>query len=214
LNNINIIIINEKMIKNVKPTTIKTTNDKYTPEILRMRYYGFKENYNTLLKIKKDTGISIRCNNPYEDMTENIVKFIIQNYENDETCRWAKSFGESGDLLSDKYPVNSPIETKSFTSNGPSSFGPSKKFSVIYFLDIRNFMKDIIILWKVNVSNESPEWKQIKMNKNETFEEQCIQKRRPHISWDKIYTQIGHLCEKIYEGSFENIFTQKIKEVE
>lgn len=71
-------------------------------------------------------------------------------------------------------------------------------------------MNDIIILWKVNVTNDSPEWKKLKMNKTETFEEQCIQKRRPHISWDKIYGQIGHLCEKIYEGSFEGIFIKKL----
>jgi hypothetical protein len=38
------------------------------------------------------------------------------------------------------------------------------------------------------------------MNNLEINNEQCNEKRRPHISWDK---QIHEYCEKIYEGSFD-----------
>ena len=111
-----------------------------------------------------------------------------------------------GDLYSDKYPIDTPIEIKALTSDGPSSFGPNKKFGVIYFLDMRDWKNDLFILWRVNVTNESHEWKQIKMNKTQTNGEQCDEKRRPHISWDKIHEQIPDKCEKVYEGTFENIF--------
>ena len=102
-----------------------------------------------------------------------------------------------------------PPEVKAFTSDGPSSFGPKKKFGVLYFLDMRDWLNNRFILWKVNVSTNSPEWRNIKMNKTETNEDQCKQKRRPHISWEKIYSQIPDKCIKVYDGTFEGIFIQQ-----
>ena len=102
---------------------------------------------------------------------------------------------------------------KAFTSDGPSSFGPDKKFGVIYFLDMRDWLNNMFILWKVNVTSDSPEWRNIKMNKKQTNEEQCKQKRRPHISWENIYSQIPDKCIKIYEGTFEDIFMHQATEL-
>jgi len=99
-----------------------------------------------------------------------------------------------------------PIEIKSFTSIGPSQFGPDNKFSVLYFLDLRDFLENKIILCKVNLNSESLEFKNIKINKNQTMQEQFLQGRRPHINFNNIYSQINNYCEKIYEGTFENIF--------
>lgn len=186
--------------------------DKYTAIILRSQYSRYKQNYEETAKIIQQTGLPIRHQNPPEDITENIAKFIIQNYDGDTSCKWAKSLGIKGDLYSDKYTIDMPIEIKSFTSDGPSSFGPNKKFGVLYFLNMRGWLEDRIILWKVNLTSESPEWKQLKMNKNQTHEEQCKEKRRPHISWDKIYPQIENHCNKVYDGTFENIFIPKVME--
>jgi hypothetical protein len=180
--------------------------DKYTPDILRERYYNFTDSYRRLHELITTTKLPIRHQNPPEDMTENIAKFIIRNYDNDPSCKWAKGIGLKGDLYSNKYSMDSPPEVKAFTSDGPSQFGPKKKFSVLYFLDLRNWISDKIILWRVNLTNESPEMKGIKMNKTQTHEEQCSEGRRPHISWDKLYPQISEHCIKIYEGTFENIF--------
>ena len=44
------------------------------------------------------------------------------------------------------------------------------------------------------------------MTKKQTFEEQCIQGRRPHINWEALYPQIKEHCEKVFEGSFDDIF--------
>jgi len=44
------------------------------------------------------------------------------------------------------------------------------------------------------------------VNKIQTFEDQFNQGRRPRIKWDSLYLQINSFCEKIYEGTFENIF--------
>ena len=182
----------------------RATVDMYTPEILKLRYLRFKENYVNLSQLIEKTKLPIRHQNPPEDITENIVKFIIQNREEDKSCVWSKSVGKKGDLHSFTYSV---IEVKAFISSGPSSFGAKKKFGVIYFLDMRGWLGDILILWKVNLTSESSEWKNIKMNKSQTNEDQCNTRVRPHISWDSIYNQIPTSCVKVYEGNFENIFT-------
>ena len=187
-------------------------SDKYTPEILRNRYNRFKDDYIELSLLKETTGLPIRHQNIPEDITENIVKFVIQNYDNDISCKWAKSIGKKGDLYSEKY-LDSPPEVKAFTSGGPSSFGPKKKFGVIYFLDMRRSLIDnLFVVWKVNVSNNSSEWKQLRMSKSQTNEDQCEEGRRPHISWDNIYSQMQDKCVKIYEGTFESIFTPQTQE--
>ena len=195
--------------KNIKKEDKSAQVDKYTPEILRKRFNRFKEDYIELSLLKETTGLPIRHQNIPEDITENIVKFVMQNYDNDKTCKWAKSIGKKGDLYSEKYPEVSPPEVKAFTSDGPSSFGPKKQFGVIYFLDMRNWIIDnLFVVWKVNVSNNSSEWKKIKMNKSQTNEDQCEEGRRPHISWDNIRNQLQDKCVKIYEGTFEDIFIQ------
>jgi hypothetical protein len=197
------IIVNKKKPKKNNQETIE---DKYTSDILKLTYNSYKQTYVLLSDIITTTGLPIRHQNPPEDVTENIVKFIIHNYEEDISCKWAKAVGLNGDLYSDKYNHEYPIEVKAFSSDGPSSFGPKKKFGVIYFLDMRNWLNNIFKLWKVNLNSDSQEWKNIKMNKTQTNEEQCEAGRRPHISWDHIYPQIKDHCVQVYEGSFENIF--------
>jgi hypothetical protein len=202
--------VKHSKVKHSKLKHSKENNiDNYTSDVLRQRYKMFKDSCIETSKFIL-TGLPIRHQNPPEDITENIVKEIIKQHDNDPSCKWAKGIGEIGDLYSDNYSTEYPIEVKSFMSDGPSSFGPTKKFGVIYFLDIRLLLKDTIILWKVNVTNESPEWNQIKMNKSQTHEDQCKEMRRPRISWENIYSQIPDKCVKIYEGSFEGIFIPKI----
>ncbi len=190
-------------------------DDKYTKEILIKRFKQFKENYISDSDLIKN-GLPIRHQNTPEDITENIAKFIIRNWENDKDWFWCKGIdkkiGLTGDLYTSKYDKSMPIEVKSFTSNGPSQFGPDKKFSVLYFLDLRKWLDDEIILWKVNLNYLSDEFKNIKVNKTETMQEQFMKGRRPHISWDHIYPQISTFCEKIYVGTFENIFSPINKE--
>jgi len=184
----------------------KDPEDEYTEEVLRSRMQWFYMTYDHY----KQYNLPLRCINFPEDISENMVKFIIRNFENDPSCKWAKCIGKSGDLASANYPDEYPIEVKGFTSDGPSQFGPSKKFGVIYFLDARNWRENKYALWKVSLTNESPEIKSVIMNKKkgQTFEDQCGEGRRPHINWDSLYPQIRDHCTKIYEGSFEGIFNK------
>jgi len=184
-------------------------NDRYDKTILTKRFMNFKNMYISDEELIQN-GLRIRHPNTPEDITENMTKFIIRNYEKDESCVWCKGvdtkYGLTGDLFSNKYEKIAPIEVKSFNSNGPSQFGPDKKFGVLYFLDLRKWLQNEIILWKVALHDQSSEFKNIKVNKSQTMEEQLRQGRRPRISWNKLYPQIRDFCEKIYEGTFENIF--------
>jgi len=199
----------EQLNKSNNQPTFEILNDKYDEQTLIKRFENFKTMYISD-EVLINEGLPIRHQNTPEDITENITKFIIRKYENDKSCVWCKGVdkkhGLTGDLYSNKYDKTTPIEVKSFTSSGPSQFGPGKKFGVLYFLDLRKWLNNEIVLWKVNLNYLSDEFKNINVNKKQTLGNQLIEGRRPHISWDNIYPQISNLYEKIYEGTFENIF--------
>ena len=174
--------------------------DDYTEELLIEQYKEHKAY--TLSRMKaKEKCPKIRLPNIPNDISENMIKFIIQNKLDDKTTTWNC---DSGDLFSKK---EGKQECKCFTSHGPCSFTPSSNWDVIYFLDCIDWIENNIILWRVPLSKDSSEWKNISVNKNQTFEDQAKQGRRPRISWLNLNSQILEHCSKIYEGTFENIFT-------
>jgi hypothetical protein len=170
-----------------------------------------KRYVNEILKIIEETSSSIRLPNMPEDISENIVKFVIRYWLGDTTCTWAKCMGKTaGDLVSDTERIQ---EVKCFTSDGPNSYGPTAKHDVIYMLDAREWLSDKFVVWRVALSNTSPEWKSVKMNKKkgETHEDQSGQGRRPRISWHELYPQVKDHCTKVFEGKFEDIFNPPAK---
>jgi hypothetical protein len=177
-------------------------NDKYPADCLRDSFAFFKQNHYNVCALIDKTGARIRLPNPPEDMTENMAKFIIRNYDNDPSCCWGKGMGVKGDLCSLAYKQP---EVKSFTSDGPMQFSPSSHFDVLYCLDLRKWKQDNFVLWRVNLTDESPEFKNVKVNKKQTLEEQCAEGRRPHIGWDKLHCQLDEHCVKVFEGTFDDI---------
>jgi hypothetical protein len=139
--------------------------------------------------------IKIRLPNFPEHISESIVKFVI-HYSGDMSV----SKMMSGDLVS---ITSGKQECKSFMSNGPISFSPTGEWNVIYFLDAREWINDRYIVYKVNLSNHSEYWKNIKVNHTQTFEAQCVEKRRPRITWKSLYPQIEEFCEKIFDNSIK-----------
>lgn len=188
-------------IKKIKKT--KEMSDLYTKVVLRELLYAEKDHILRILNIFKTYNLgNIRKPNFPDNISENIIKFMIQNKLGDKTCTW----NCKGDLLSKK---EGKQECKAFTSKGPISFTPSSKWDCIYFLDACEWLNDQYVLYRVSLTIDSEEWKGIKVNKLETFEDQAKQGRRPRISWGSLYPQILKHCEKIYEGTFENIFIEE-----
>lgn len=183
-----------------QPNTHGMIQDLYSEEILREQYTLHKLYVNGRINTTKKAGVKVRFPCIPEDISENIVKFIIINKLNDPSSRWDC---KKGDLHSTKEGVQ---EIKCFTSGGPLSFTPSSEWDIIYFLDARDWLNDHFVLYKIPLKRTSDEWKNIKINKKQTFDDQCTQGRRPRMSFANLQTQISEHCNKVYEGSFDEIF--------
>ena len=188
-----------------KKSTIKTavknvSEDTYTKELLQEQYALHKSYVKGRIETTRKIGVKVRLPSIPEDISENIVKYILHNKLNDKTSRWDS---KNGDLYSQKEGIQ---ECKCFTSDGPPSFTPSSDWDVIYFIDARNWINDKFILYRISLKRTSSEWKNIKVSKSQTFEEQTKQGRRPRITWESLHPQIESYCSKVYEGTFEDIF--------
>jgi hypothetical protein len=175
--------------------------DTFTENILRKLFTKQIRYVQGLQEDAKEHKLKIRMPVFPEYLSENITKFIIRNKLGDQTCTWDC---KKGDLLSQ---IEGKQEVKCFTSDGPPSFTPSSKWDVIYFLDGRKWLNNKFILYKVSLTNDSTEWRNINMSKADTFGKQADQGRRPRIKWNSLHPQIESYCTKIYDGTFEGIFT-------
>ena len=174
--------------------------DAYTSDLLKTRYLLHKTYVTESMKFSSQHGVKFRLPCIPEDISENMIKFIIHK-KGDTTSSWDCG---KGDLMSKK---EGKQECKCFTSDGPPSFTPSSHWDVIYFLDARHWLEDKFVLYKVNLKRTSETWKNVNVSKTQTFDDQCKQGRRPRITWESLYPQIASHTEKIFEGTFEDIFT-------
>lgn len=165
-------------------------DDRYTEDILKERFTIHLQYHNKMKETSIKCGMNFRNSGIPEDISENIIKFIIRKYENDKTCKWNRV----KDLLS----IKGILECKCFTSEGPISFSPTSEWDSIYFLDGRNWCNKIFKLYKFPYKTTSEQWKKIKVSKKDTFEKQSKQCRRPRIGWTNLY-------EQIFDGVLEDI---------
>jgi len=168
--------------------------DTYTIQTLKQQYLLHKNYQKERMKILP--LVNVRMSGIPEDISENLIKFILHT-NGDTTSRWNN---KTGDLFSEK---EGKQECKCFTSSGPISFTPSSNWDVLYCLDARQWTDDKFILYKINLSKKSEKWKNVKVSKKQTFDDQSKQGRRPRITWDALFPQIDEHCEKVFEG---NIF--------
>jgi hypothetical protein len=152
------------------------------------------ENHNKLLgkydEYKKKYGKQIRNLNYPEHISETFCAYVLKyKYDLDDISRECK-----GDLTSKMYPV---IEIKTFSSCGPSSFGPFNEWDLLVFLDARNYRE-----WSIWTSNKCTRniLNEVKVNKNETFGDQARNNRRPRLTFDE-------LKKKLPENTFIKIFS-------
>lgn len=175
----------------------QNTADLYSKEILKQQYELHKNYVINRKNSSKLLNINFRLPCIPEDISENMIKFIIHK-NGDNTSSWDCK----GDLLSS---IEGKQECKCFTSTGPISFTPSSEWDSIYFLDATEWLNDCFKLYKFPYKRTSDEWKNIKVNKKQTFEDQSLQGRRPRINWSGLYPQIKEKCCLVFEGSFDDI---------
>lgn len=180
---------------------LRKPNDQMTFQLVSEMLEEHKSRFkatsrrNELLSKKK-----IRHANFPSEISENIVKFVFfHKYKIMPT--WDT---DTGDLQS--IGIN---EVKAFSSIGPTSFGPTEKWDRIYFLDATQFNDSIFKVYECKLKNTSHKWQQLRVNKDQTFGEQTIQRRRPRLSFFDISQQLGTNCKLIFEG----IFNEKLCDV-
>ena len=151
------------------------------------RRFMFDCKINKNLKKKK-----IRHANFPSHISENIVKFVLfRKYKIMPTWDTQK-----GDLEF----MHMKVEVKAFSSKGPTSFGPLEEWDRIYFVDATQFHQSKFKVYECNLKNTSCAWQQLRINKNETYGDQCKQKRRPRLHFNEIREQLGTNCKMIFHG--------------
>lgn len=187
-------------VKDEDTHTLDMSNDTYDDKVLKEQYQLHKSYVQGRIESTRKTSVIVRFPCIPEDISENIVKQIIRNKLNDKTSTWDC---KKGDLQSQK---EGKQECKCFTSDGPLSFTPSSDWDVIYFLDAREWLNNKFVLYRIPLKMSSPEWKNIKVSRTQTFEDQAKQGRRPRLTWDALEPQVRNYTTKVYEGTFEDIF--------
>lgn len=189
--------MNFKEIKVVFSKTVVFLMDKQTTK----QYLDIYTQY--ILKLKqltKEYGVQLRMPNFPEGISENLVKFFIQDFEK-RPCR----NGSCGDLESD----HKRIEVKCFTSNGPTSFGPTETWHELYFVDARTIVEDGgVKIYKCAVANHSSIWQNLKMNKNETFGDKCKKGQRPRIHFFQLQTMLDTI-QLVFDAHVDVLFDNK-----
>ena len=175
---------------------LNALKDHYTPEMLlkHLKYYNdyvkIIVEINTNLKMKK-----IRNVNFPSDISENLVKFAFRKkYKIMPT--W---YTVSGDLTLLKKRIEVKCSSDLF-NGGPSSFGPKEIWDYIYFVDCCNISKLEVVIYEIKLSNSSVKWKNLMINKKESYEDQCNQGRRPHICFKSIQSQLLDSISILFSG--------------
>lgn len=162
---------------------------------------------NNLIKTDINKTLSsrkMRQDNFPSEISENIVKFaIFKKYKIMPT--WDV---KSGDLQINIQSFQIIIEVKGFSSTGPTSFGPKEKWDYIYFVDATDFKRSMFKVYEVKISNNNEIWRNIKVNKDETFKDQCKQKRRPRLCFNSIKSQLDKNCTLIFNGNIIQLFSK------
>tara|TARA_B100000073_G_scaffold301537_1_gene268532 strand:- start:3961 stop:4560 length:600 start_codon:yes stop_codon:yes gene_type:complete len=166
--------------------SIRVLKDGFTKNILisMIEKYNFLykeiDELNQNLKNKK-----IRQANYPSEITENIVKFAIKKKYGVVPC-WDTNKGDL--ILGNKHlEVKGSIDLH---AGGPSSFGPKEEWHRIYFVDCKKHQDLWFKVYEIKLSNTSNVWKKIKVNKKDTYEDQCKQSRRPRITFRELIHQI------------------------
>ena len=145
-------------------------------------------------------GKKIRCINFMSEISENIVKYAI--YKKYKIMpNWNTKSGDL-ELLSIK------IEVKGFSSDGPSSFGPEENWDFIYFIDCKDYINKNFIIYEIKLSNRSYIFRNIKINKNETFGQIADSNQRGKLRgcFDKIFkNQLANYCKIIFNGNINDL---------
>ena len=195
----NVIIIQKNVRKFLNNKKLQSKKDSMSIDFIKELLDNYINNYNLTEKINnKLSKKKIRNQNFPSEISENIVKFAF--YKKYKIMpSWDTT---DGDLI----VLNKKLEVKGFMSLGPSSFGPTENWDFIYFVDCTKFINKFFKVYEIKLSNNNILWKNIKINKEENYEKQSLQGRRPRISFNLLYEQLKDHCKIIFEGVIDKLY--------
>jgi len=144
--------------------------------------------YNVYAKQFKEFG---RSPNFPEVLSENMVKFFINNYERRKCYK-----SSVGDLIDEN---NKRIEVKCFSSSGPSSFGPKEKWDELWFVDATQISNEHCKLYKCSLPYNSTQISSLMVNKNTTFDSFRNVGKRPRILFSSIVDQLKDDIKLVFD---------------
>lgn len=207
--NLKINIINlQKIVRgNLIRKELRKSTDKISYEIMYKRLKRY--NYNILSTIEFNELISPENKNKKERnenfpsvVSENIAKFaIFKKYKIMPT--WETN---QGDLIINKLGYTRKLEIKAFSSNGPSSFGPTENWDSLYFVDAKDTLNMYFKVYEINLSNKSNIFRNVKLTQIETFGEIADSGKRPRGCFYTIFKpQLSEYCQLIFDGHISKL---------
>mgnify|MGYP001458895466 CR=1 FL=1 len=168
---------------------------------LYIDHYNHINVINSKLKNKK-----CRHNTFPSPTSENICKFAIYK-KYGYMPNWDIKPGDLGYL-------DKKIEVKGFMSDGPTSFGPTEKWDILYFVDAKQFLNKIFKVYEVKLSDNSERWNNIEWS-GINFDTNCIPDL-PNNLKQLTKTKLKELCKErglVIRGNKDELITRlKTKE--
>lgn len=188
--------VSKKTVSKKDNLKFNTVSHKKDVDNLRFHNVLFN-NYITGINSLKKNGYKTRLMNVPESLTEGIVKVFIRQIYQDSTV----TDNCIGDLYSDLF---GSIEVKAFQGNGPNSFSTNLKFDALFFVDARKLSNngEIKIYFYTGGSDK---FKNIPINKNDTFDSLGKRGIRPKISFNKLIDKIYPDTEVIFTGTIDEL---------
>lgn len=200
IDNNKIIILQSYVRKFLINKELSKLKDNFDIKIIEL----LLDNYIEKIKLIKNINIKldkrkIRNDNFPSEISENILKYVF--YKKYKIMpNWNTIKGDL-ELFNGKI-----LEVKAFSSDGPTSFGPNEKWNILYIVDCKRFMEKRFKVYEINLSNNNEIFKNIKINKNETYYEQCLQKRRPRIKFDILKKQLNNNINIIFDDIIDKLY--------
>lgn len=198
-NNSSAIIIQKNIRRFLNHKKLTFKKDNMSIEIVEILLDNYIKTFDLIKNINKSLSKKkIRNQNFPSEISENIVKFVL--------CKKYKVMPSWDTNEGDLTILNKKIEVKGFMSTGPLSFGPSENWSLLYFVNAIDFQKKNFKIYEIKLSNNDTLWSNIKINKNESYKDQCNQGRRPRLSFDILQKQMKDYCKLIFDGNIKDLY--------
>ena len=162
--------------------------------------------YNKTIRFEQEmneelTGKKIRKTNFPSHISENIARFAFQHKYGD-LPNWDTPTGDLelyGEVLEVKGSIN-------LFAGGPPTFGPREGWNRIYFVDGVNTFEEEYTVYEIRLANTDDDWKNVLVNKTETYQDHCDQGRRPRINFNELLDQLDDShYDIIFSGPIEDL---------